>query len=325
MPDRGPEGHLSTAFLLTHRPDAVLARSNPEAIKFLAGALAGGLGKTVTAPFDRLKLIMQVKGGMTSGKLASAAAGGSLIDSFVAIGKQEGLMGYWRGNLAQVVRVLPYSAAQLYSYDVFKGMLAEPGSGRDAPLPVRKRLIAGACAGMFSTIATYPLDSIRLRMAVDPTSKTLAGATRLIIKDGGVPALYRGVGTALLGIAPYMAIELGAFDSLPSAVPSFARGFVAALMATSICYPLDTVRRQIQLASAGTGTLSVVKASLAAEGLQGFYRGFIPNAVKNLPNKGIRLGVYDAIKKAVRRSETAYEEERAKMDQRARGRKPRNK
>lgn len=38
------------------------------------------------------------------GKLAAAAASGSLLQAFIAIGKQEGILGYWRGNMAQVVR-----------------------------------------------------------------------------------------------------------------------------------------------------------------------------------------------------------------------------
>ena len=48
--------------------------------------------------------------------------------------------------------------------------------------------------------------------------------------------------TAPAGIAPYMAMELASYDLLSDRIPSFARGFSAALLATSICYPLDTVR-----------------------------------------------------------------------------------
>ena len=48
--------------------------------------------------------------------------------------------------------------------------------------------------------------------------------------------------TAHAGIAPYMAMELASYDLLSDRIPSFARGFSAALLATSICYPLDTVR-----------------------------------------------------------------------------------
>ncbi len=44
------------------------------------------------------------------------------------------------------------------------------------------------------------------------------------------------------GIAPYMALELASYDLMPSDVPAFAKGFTAALFATSICYSLDTVR-----------------------------------------------------------------------------------
>lgn len=47
-----------------------------------------------------------------------------------------------------------------------------------------------------------------------------------------------------------MALELAVFDLIPKdRAPSFVRGFTAALIATSACYPLDTARRHIQLAT----------------------------------------------------------------------------
>ena len=67
-------------------------------------------------------------------------------------------------------------------------------------------------------------------------------AFRTLLGEGGVPAFYRGVKPAVLGIAPYMALELASYDLLPSSIPSFFRGFMAALIATSFCYPLDTIR-----------------------------------------------------------------------------------
>lgn len=64
MPLAARASELTIPYLMTHRPDAVLAKVNKSALKFTAGALAGALGKTATAPFDRLKLLMQVKGGL---------------------------------------------------------------------------------------------------------------------------------------------------------------------------------------------------------------------------------------------------------------------
>lgn len=39
-----------------------------------------------------------------------------------------------------------------------------------------------------------------------------------------------------------MALELGVFDLMPRDLPPFLRGFSSAFIATSLCYPLDTVR-----------------------------------------------------------------------------------
>lgn len=48
----------------------------------------------------------------------------------------------------QILKVVPYSAVQLYSYDFLKQRM----TGRDKPLSVRDRMIAGACAGMIATL-----------------------------------------------------------------------------------------------------------------------------------------------------------------------------
>jgi solute carrier family 25 phosphate transporter 23/24/25/41 len=115
----------------------------------------------------------------------------------------------------------------------------------------------------------------------------------------------------MAGIAPYMALELATYDILPKNIPSFARGFTSALIATASCYPLDTVRRRIQLEAAKSIPWGVAAgAILREEGIGGMYRGFLPNAVKNLPNKGVKLTVFDKAKTAYSVGTSALEEEK---------------
>lgn len=338
------EPRLSIMDLATRRPVALLALLPKPLVLFSAGALSGAIAKTITAPLDRVKILLQVKGGLQSGAIAQAAAKGNLLQSLIAVGQQEGIMGYWKGNLPQVLRVVPYSAAQLYSYEVFKQWLSDD----QGHLSIHRRFAAGAAAGMTATIVsaryqqkdvlhcpqnataplslipglvssysippflqlTHPLDTLRLRMAVDPQCTNLLTTIRILAKQGGLPAFYRGLGASMLGIAPYMALELACYDLLPQEMPSFARGFTSAFIATVSCYPLDTIRRRIQLEAAkAVPWQTAVGAILAQDGLGGMYRGFIPNAVKNLPNKGVKLTVFDKAKKALILGQTAYEEE----------------
>lgn len=59
-------------------------------------------GKTLTAPLDRVKLLLQTRGGLQAGALKEAARGGGVIGALAAIGKEEGFLGYWKGNIPQV-------------------------------------------------------------------------------------------------------------------------------------------------------------------------------------------------------------------------------
>ena len=54
-------------------------------------------------------------------------------------------------SILQVLKVIPYSATQLYAYESFKALL----SHKDGSISVWGRLAAGASAGMTATLVTY--------------------------------------------------------------------------------------------------------------------------------------------------------------------------
>ena len=54
---------------------------------------------------------------------------------------------------------------------------------------------------------TYPLDTLRLRLAVDPGSSTMRGAAAALLREGSNGAFFRGLGTGLAGVTPGLRAE----------------------------------------------------------------------------------------------------------------------
>ncbi|XP_042514348.1 thylakoid ADP,ATP carrier protein, chloroplastic-like [Macadamia integrifolia] len=292
-------------------PLAVLALVPRDAALFAAGAVAGAAAKTVTAPLDRVKLLMQTHGLRAGQEMTKKGIG--FIEAMMLIGKEEGIKGYWKGNLPQVIRIIPYSAVQLFSYEFYKKLFR----GENEELSVIGRLAAGACAGMTSTFMTYPLDVLRLRLAVEPGSRTMSEVALNMLRDEGIASFYNGLGPSLLGIAPYIAVNFCIFDLVKKSLPekfqkrtesSLATALVSATLATLMCYPLDTVRRQMQMKGTPYNTvLDAFPGIVARDGLIGLYRGFVPNALKNLPNSSIRLTTFDTVKGLIAASEKEFQ------------------
>ncbi|KAJ4911506.1 hypothetical protein Rs2_06127 [Raphanus sativus] len=277
---------------LLKNPVALLSFVPKDPALFFAGAFAGAAAKSVTAPLDRIKLLMQ---------------------AIMLIGREEGVKGYWKGNLPQVIRIIPYRAIQLFAYETYKKLF----SGKDGQLSGLGMLGAGACAGMTSTLITYPLDVLRLRLAVEPGYRTMSQVALNILREEGLASFYNGLGPSLLSIAPYIAINFCVFDLVKKSLPekyqkktqsSLITAAVVAAISTGTCYPLDTIRRQMQLK--GTLYKSVFDAFsgiVERGGVIGLYRGFVPNALKSIPNSSIKLTTFDIVKKLIAASETEFQ------------------
>jgi len=299
---------------LLRRPKAFVAMIPQPAALFLAGALAGTMAKTVSCPLDRVKMLLQVKGGATSGLIAEAAKSGNVVKTFLAVGKQEGLGGYFKGNIPQVIRAIPYDAVRLCAYEQFKNILRDD----EGNLSVPARLLAGAFAGMTSTFVTYPLDTIRFRLAIDPTMKSMPQVVGTMLRQEGFLAFYKGLVPSLAGIAPYIAINYTTFDLMKKHMPadlqsstsgSFIAAFLATTVATTFCYPLDTLRRQMQMKTVSYNNIFHAYSEMSKQGGPlAVYRGFVPNMLKNLPTNSIRLASFDAGKQLIIEGEEAYNE-----------------
>lgn len=184
---------------------------------FLAGAISGAVAKTAVAPFDRTKILMQV-----SQMYGWERYRGSVWDSMRTIFRTEGLVGFFRGNSATVVRIMPYAAVQYSSFEFYHRSLSQHVFHSEQPSPV-KRFIAGALAGSSSVLCTYPIDLARTVLAVQVVNDGAAKPVRRlsifptlysIARDEGVASLYRGMYPTLVGVVPYAGISFFSFGIL---------------------------------------------------------------------------------------------------------------
>jgi len=270
----------------------------------MAGGCAGAVARSTSAPFDRIKLLFQVQAVPSSGEKAGAYT--SVRQAGLRIYREEGFLAFWKGNGANVVRIFPYSAAQMAANDQYKRLLAPA----DTPvLPIWQRLMAGAGAGMTATALTHPLDVVRLRLALAGGSyRGIWDALTKMVRAEGVTALYKGLAPTLVGIAPYAALNFSCYDLLKQhqykggeqhAGANLAMGAVSGTVAATVCYPLDTIRRRMQMAGPMyAGQADAFCKIWQQEGLVGFYRGYAANALKVVPANGIRFVAYEWFKSA---------------------------
>ena len=88
--------------------------AQPVFAAFLAGGVAGAVSRTVVSPLERLKILFQVQSaGRTEYKLP---VGRGLMKMW----RDEGWRGFMRGNGANCIRIIPYSAVQFSSYNFYK-------------------------------------------------------------------------------------------------------------------------------------------------------------------------------------------------------------
>ena len=72
--------------------------------RMVCGGLAGMIAKTATNPLERIKMLSQ-----TGEHGANKGAKVSVIDIYKKIVRNEGILGLWAGNGANLLRVFPVS------------------------------------------------------------------------------------------------------------------------------------------------------------------------------------------------------------------------
>ena len=284
--------------------------------RMIAGGLSGAAAKTCSAPLDRVKILYQVR----SKHYPSRRGVLRTLASVVQLEKPGAL---FKGNMAQLLRIVPYSSITFVTFERVKMVLGDSPAARFA---------SGSVAGVTATLVTYPLDLVRARLAasvhVSGQALPLAGRIRStaldVLRRDGLRGFYNGGVPTLFGIVPYAGTSFLVFgmikqrfgpDShsmLPSFVPpNVIYGGFAGAVAQTVTYPIDVVRRRMQLhgmaaasefldAKADTrrypSAWRIFTKILRKEGIFAFYRGLSLNYYRVIPSVGVSFATHEFLK-----------------------------
>lgn len=284
---------------------------------FIAGGVAAAISKTAVAPIERVKLLLQVQ--HVSKQISPDKHYKGMVDCFIRIPREQGVLSYWRGNLANVIRYFPTQALNFAFKDKFKQIFL---GGVDQKTQFWRfflgNLASGGAAGAASLCFVYPLDFARTRLAADVGKGVqqreftgLGNCLVKIFKSDGIIGLYRGFGVSVQGIIIYRAAFFGCYDTAkgmlpdPKNTPLVISWMIAQTVTTCagiISYPFDTVRRRMMMQSGrGKGdilyknTVDCWRKIYKQEGGRAFFKGALSNVLRGTGGAFV-LVLYDEIK-----------------------------
>ncbi|XP_048668562.1 calcium-binding mitochondrial carrier protein SCaMC-3 isoform X2 [Marmota marmota marmota] len=276
--------------------------------QLVAGAVAGAVSRTGTAPLDRLKVFMQVHASKTN-RL-------NILGGLRSMIQEGGILSLWRGNGINVLKIAPESAIKFMAYEQIKHAIR----GRQETLQVQERFVAGSLAGATAQTIIYPMEVLKTRLTLRRTGqyKGLLDCALRILEQEGPRAFYRGYLPNVLGIIPYAGIDLAVYETLknhwlqqysqesanPGILVLLACGTISSTCGQIASYPLALVRTRMQAQASIEGSpqlsmMSLLRHILSQEGVWGLYRGIAPNFMKVIPAVSISYVVYENMKQAL--------------------------
>ncbi|KAI5283353.1 mitochondrial thiamine pyrophosphate transporter [Ascosphaera aggregata] len=327
-----------------------------------AGAMAGLISRLVIAPLDIVKIRLQLQiHPFAEPQSASAAKTYNGVFSIIrTIIRDEGLTGFWKGNISAELMYVGYGSIQFGAYATLHKYLLEKGSdtrssgkecrGNPSTVKVKEKgiigvesFIAGAVSGGTATIFTYPFDLLRTRFAAQGNDRvyiSIVNSIKSIHRDEGLKGFFRGSSAALAQIVPNMGFFFACYETLQPFISSlsfFAQkcdrnphsqstskstlaqlspfstadalaGSLASIFAKTLVFPLDTVRKRLQVQGPTrtryvqgermpeyVGVYRTIGRIVKDQGFLRLYRGLGVTLIKAAPASAVTMWVYEGV------------------------------
>lgn len=275
-----------------------------------AGSLSGLIVRFVIAPIDIVKIRLQLHGDPQKYR--------SVSSTVISIIKNEGIKAFWKGNLPAEIMYVVYGGAQFTAFttisNLAENLRSNNASESSEMAKTFQSITIGALSGCIATCTSYPFDLLRTRLASNDSKgfNSMIEETLSIFKKNGILGFFSGSLVSVNYVALSTGISFGTysfiiecdkngyFESLKNnyfinytggSISSIA-GISAGIASKTIVYPLDLIKRRLQMGW-GTAMYSVFKKVIWKDGFFGLYRGLTPALLKSAPATGVSLWCYE--------------------------------
>jgi solute carrier family 25 phosphate transporter 23/24/25/41 len=249
---------------------------------FVAGGVAGSISRTITAPLERIRVIMNTQ------TTKNPQFKRDFLKAVQAVNAESGLPGFWRGNFVNICRIAPSSATTFGVFDVAKTFFSKLEGKETRDLSHLSRFLSGGIAGFTASTVTYPIELVQIRVMTQglkmdpdavstdsahigqkrcystkaqsaPSKSVIVNTVKGLYNDSlGIRSFYKGWVPSSLGIIGYSGLNLSTFETLKhtylkyndvSHVPSsvvMVIGMISTCIAATSVYPLSCVRTRLQ-------------------------------------------------------------------------------
>lgn len=283
-----------------------------------AGAASGAVTRLVCQPLDVAKIRLQLQS-----ELGAARKYRHIGELLLKMTREEGLSSLWKGHVPAQLLSVTYGLA---SFAVFESLASSLTSEEEnTQYRALVHFVAGSVGGCVGTLASFPCDVVRTRLVAQQASVYTGtrDAVAQLYASGGLGAFYRGFVPACLSVAPQSGLQFGLYSLLTQAIGGWALvtsdrgvtsistrgslvcGAMAGMATKTILYPLDVVKKRIQVSgwTAGREGLGATPAYssmrscflsiIRVEGARSLYRGFTPALIKAMTTTSIHFTAYE--------------------------------
>ncbi|KAM0979959.1 hypothetical protein ACFX13_016005 [Malus domestica] len=303
-------------------------KSEKFSLDFVMGGMAALVSKSAAAPIERVKLLLQNQGEMIKrGQIKRPYKG--VGDCFTRVFREEGVLSFWRGNQANVIRYFPTQAFNFAFRGYFKSIF---GCSKEKDGYIKwfaGNVASGSAAGATTSLFLYHLDYARTRLGTDGRGSAVSGQRQFsgildvyskTLSSDGIVGLYRGFGASIIGITMYRGMYFGIYDTMKPVVlvgplegnflASFLLGWSVTTVSGVCAYPFDTVRRRMMLTSGQPSkyrnALHAFREIVYLEGFTALFRGVTANMLLGVAGAGVLAG-YDQLQRIAYKRGLSFE------------------